>query len=161
MKVKLKTKEQLLKMGWKENTRSIYFRLSIDGIKSEPTWHGERNKIGTLTASQVDNCLGQSGVVHSLRISNDGSLQLIDVVVMDCGSKYMIALPVAAVTGFNQKEWARQHELWEFEINKKIWKYKPSQKIFTTYYPGIADMKKAIAKVEKRINFNKSKSIKK
>ncbi|MHA1379289.1 MAG: hypothetical protein ACTSRG_12975 [Candidatus Helarchaeota archaeon] len=155
MKVKLKTKEQLIKIGWKENLKSIYARLSIDSIKSKPHWDKRKNRLGTLTSSQVDNCLGQKGEVVDLKISNDGSLQFLEIKVTDCGTTYYLAIPIECVIGFDKKKWDEMHSIWQFRINHKSWKYSPFKKIFTCSYQDIASMKKAIRYVE-----NKTKKLK-
>ena len=155
MKVKLKTKEQLLKMGWKENLRSIYFRLSIDGIKSKAEWGSKRNKLGALTCSQVDNCLGQSGTVKKFHLSADGSQQFLLLEIIDCGSSYWVAVPENCVVGFNQKKWDMQNEIWEFKINNWTWRYSPFRKSFTNVHLDIKSMKKAISFVENKIKKSK------
>lgn len=73
MKLKIKSKAQLIKEGWVENTKSIYFRLSIDGVKPSGPYNSRyRNeRIGVLTDYQVESFLGKTLNVVELMPSNE------------------------------------------------------------------------------------------
>jgi len=98
MKLKVKTKEQLIKEGWVENKRSIYYRLSIDGKKNE-SFRGGRNNVGTLTEYQVVSFLGNEVVVD--KINDSDNMPYIRVKI-ECGDYPLYAnLPYSCFKKFS------------------------------------------------------------
>lgn len=114
MIVTLKTKEELLKAGWKENTRATHWRLyhPMFGGGYVTQWYN-RPRQGRLNVGNVENDLGQKFEVRGIREVkkwNDEKCKYINVTMLDLsrgeGCRYVkISVTKDAVHGFSKKEW--------------------------------------------------------
>lgn len=100
---RLKTKKELLDSGWKENKRSIYNRLTIDGERSKEYSRAGDMRTGSLSEYHVDHFLGTVCKIVKIDAYNE-----IPLIVLEKTSKFdnrhldRVKVPYSAVHGLTK-----------------------------------------------------------
>jgi hypothetical protein len=145
-RAKLKTKQQLLRMGWVENPKSTYSRLSVDGKRS---WQGlgrYRNVPGTFTVDQVGHCLGQKCVVHSAD-EVDGVV-VARVSVPTKFYNYTLSVPVDCLVGFDLAGFQEYDRKYDIEVEGRSYSFQPGSGDVRVpgYHLSLADLEVVVKK---------------